>query len=137
MNDTEYLLPDDLFYDTHHSWGRREGDDLVVGLTDFAQRLAGAFIHVVLPRVGRAVSAGKPMASLESGKWVGRVYAPVSGSVTEVNEELEDHPELINSDPYGRGWVARINMSAPAELDALMRAPATRTWLAEEEARHQ
>ncbi|HHY96111.1 MAG TPA: glycine cleavage system protein H [Firmicutes bacterium] len=132
-----YLVPEDLYYDRNHSWARVEGEEVVVGLTDFAQKLAGEFIHIALPRVGRQAQQGKPMASVESGKWVGRVYAPVSGEILEVNEELEEDTTLLNRDPYGQGWIARIRLADPGELAALMQGEAVAGFLAEEIAKHQ
>ncbi len=131
-----YQVPEHLWYDEHHSWARQEGEEVVVGLTDFAQKLAGEFIHIALPKVGRQVQQGKPLASVESGKWVGRVYAPVSGQVVEVNEELEESTVLLNQDPYGKGWIARVRMSDPGELDSLMQGEAVTAFLDAEIAKH-
>ncbi len=99
-----YFFPDDLWYDKNHFWARIEGDHLVMGTTDFAQRLAGDIGYVELPEEGRKVQQGKPFGSIESGKWVGRIYAVFSGEVIAVNEALEDQPELINASPYDEGW---------------------------------
>ncbi|NPV53178.1 MAG: glycine cleavage system protein GcvH [Firmicutes bacterium] len=131
-----YSLPDELYYDTNHSWGRVEGDIMVVGINDFAQKLAGEFVSVDLPPEGKKVQQGKPLASVESGKWVGRVYAPVSGEIVEVNEALEDDPTVLNSDPYGYGWVAKIKFDNPAELENLLQAGKAAEWLEEEIAKH-
>ncbi len=103
-----YVLPDDLYYHKEHFWARVEGDQVTVGTNDFAQKLAGQIVYVELPAVGRSVEQGKPCGSLESGKWVGRIYAPVSGKVESVNQELEDNPELINESPYEKGWIFKI-----------------------------
>lgn len=109
-----YFFPDDLWYDKNHFWARIEGDNLVMGTTDFAQRLAGDIGYVELPEEGRKVQQGKPFGSIESGKWVGRIYAVFSGEVTVVNEDLEDQPELINASPYDQGWICKI---APESLE--------------------
>ena len=110
-----YSFPDDLLYDKNHFWARIEGDTVVMGTTDFAQKLAGEIGYVEMPEEGQKVSQGKPFGSIESGKWVGRIYAVVSGEVTAVNEALEDEPELINQSPYDQGWICKI---APDNLDA-------------------
>jgi glycine cleavage system H protein len=116
-----YSLPDELHYHKEHYWARVEGDLVVMGSTDFAQKLAGQIVYVELPGPGRAVEQGKPIGSLESGKWVGRVYAPVSGKVEAANHELEDQPELINESPYDKGWICKIRPSnLQEELKNLM-----------------
>jgi glycine cleavage system H protein len=116
-----YHFPDDLYYDKEHCWCRVEGNLVVTGTTDFAQKMAGEIVYVQLPLIGKSVAQGKPSASLESGKWVGRVYAVVSGKVVEVNEELEDTPDLINEGPYDQGWIFKIEPSdLEAELKNLM-----------------
>lgn len=109
-----YFFPDDLWYDKNHFWVRIEGDSVVMGTTDFAQKLAGDIGYVELPEEGRKVQQGKPFGSIESGKWVGRIYAVFSGEVTAVNEALEDQPELINASPYEEGWICKI---APENLE--------------------
>jgi glycine cleavage system H protein len=109
-----YNFPDDLWYDTNHFWARLKGDTVVMGTTDFAQKLAGDIGYVEIPEVGQKIQQGKPFGSIESGKWVGRIYAVVSGEVTEVNEALEDEPELINSSTYEEGWICKI---APDNLE--------------------
>ncbi|MBW2058858.1 MAG: glycine cleavage system protein GcvH [Deltaproteobacteria bacterium] len=109
-----YRFPDDLYYHKEHYWARVEGTQVVMGATDFAQKLAGEIAYVELPEQGRRLEQGKPCGSMETGKWVGRIYAVVSGTVTEVNEELEETPELINKSPYEEGWICRIE---PSNLD--------------------
>jgi glycine cleavage system H protein len=109
-------LPEDLFYSIDkHVWARRDGDLVTVGMTDVAQHLAKSIIAVTLKKPGRAVARGRNIATVESGKWVGPVPAPVTGEIAEVNVALESSPGLINSDPYGEGWVARLR---PADWDA-------------------
>jgi glycine cleavage system H protein len=115
MNIQGYELPDDLYYEPHHYWARVEGALVVVGVTDYTQKAAGDFVYVELPYEGDKVEQGKPFATIESGKWTGRIYAPVSGEVAEVNEDLEDDYTKINQDPYGEGWIIKIN---PSNLDA-------------------
>ncbi|HEC33133.1 MAG TPA: glycine cleavage system protein H [Chloroflexi bacterium] len=115
-------FPDDLYYDDQHGWARVEGNIVVQGLTDFGQRIAQEIVFVESPRVGREVEQGQTFMSMESGKWVGRIAAMVSGKIAETNEELEWEPTLINESPFDQGWLVRIEMSDPAELDKLMRA---------------
>jgi len=106
-----YQFPEDLYYDKEHYWCRVEGNVVVMGTTDFAQKMAGEIVYVQLPLVGKSITQGKPCGALESGKWVGRIYAVVSGKVLEVNEELEDSPELVNQGPYDRGWMFKVEPS--------------------------
>jgi glycine cleavage system H protein len=106
-----YFFPDDLYYHKEHFWSKVEPNSVTVGLNDFAQKLAGQIVYVELPSVGRTVEQGKPCGSMESGKWVGRIYAPVSGKVESVNQTLEENPELINESSYEKGWLFKINPS--------------------------
>ncbi len=109
-------IPEDLLYVIEkHVWARRDGDLVTVGMTDVAQHLAKTVIAVTVKKPGRALARGKSIATVESGKWVGPVPAPVSGEIAEVNAALESAPGLINSDPYGAGWVARLR---PTDWDA-------------------
>ncbi len=117
-----YEFPDELYYDEWFGWARAEDDIATVGVTDFAQKIAGEIVYVEVPRVGRTVEQGQPFMSMESGKWVGRIKAVVSGEIVEANEELDFGPEIIHEDPYGAGWLARIRMSNRSELDNLFRA---------------
>ena len=117
-----YLFPEDLYYHKEHFWARVEGNTITMGTSDFAQKLAGQIVYVELPALGRNVEQGKPCGSMESGKWVGRIYAPVSGKVESCNQELDDSPELINESPYEKGWICKINPSnLQEELNHLMR----------------
>jgi glycine cleavage system H protein len=131
-----YLLPDELYYDRNHTWGKVEENIITVGLNDFAQRLAKDFVSVDLPIEGKQVTQGKAIASVESGKWVGRIYAIVSGEVIEVNEDLEDDPTPLNTDPYGEGWVLKIRMEDPDELSNLLQGEEAVSWLEEEIKKH-
>jgi glycine cleavage system H protein len=103
-----YVFPDDLYYHKEHFWAKVEGNVVIMGTNDFAQKLAGQIVYVELPTPGKTLEQGKPCGSLESGKWVGRVYAPISGKVESCNQELEDTPELINESPYEKGWMCKI-----------------------------
>ncbi|HSR32666.1 MAG TPA: glycine cleavage system protein GcvH [Anaerolineae bacterium] len=120
MEIDRYHFPDDLFYDREHNWARIEGNVATVGMTDFGQDLAGEIIYAEQPRVGREITAGEPFMSLESGKWVGRVKAIVSGKITETNEEIEWESTIINEDPYSEGWFAKVEMSG--EPQGLLKA---------------
>lgn len=117
-------VPEDLRYSSEHEWARRldEGSRVRVGITDFAQDSLGDVVYVDLPAVGASVSANEAVGELESTKSVSEMYAPVSGTVTAINEALADSPQLLNDDPYGDGWLCEIEMSDPAELDALLDA---------------
>jgi len=115
-----YNMPEDLYYEQNHFWVRDEGDILVMGMDDFAQMLAGEVVYVQLPEEGKILKAGKKFAKIESGKWLGKVYAPVNGELVAVNEELETNPGLINEDCYGKGWMYKIKPEDKGQLDNLM-----------------
>jgi glycine cleavage system H protein len=112
MDIDRYHFPDELLYDKEHNWARIEGNTATIGMTDFGQDLAGEIVYAEVPRVGREITAGEPFMSLESGKWVGRVKAIVSGKIIEANEEIEWESTVINEDPYSDGWFAKVEMSA-------------------------
>ncbi|MBE3586518.1 glycine cleavage system protein GcvH [Desulfofundulus thermocisternus] len=118
------MYPADLKYSKDHEWIRVEGNRGRVGITHYAQETLGDVVYVDLPRVGDMVKAGESFGTVESVKSVSDLYAPVSGEVVEVNREVMDHPDLINKDPYGGGWLIIIEMSDPGELDNLMDARA-------------
>lgn len=122
MQISGYEFPDGLYYDKLHSWAKVEGNVITQGLTGFGQAIAQEIVFVEAPRAGRAVEQGQTFMSMESGKWVGRIAALVTGSITEVNEELEWEPALVNESPYENGWLVKIEMSDAAELDNLMKA---------------
>lgn len=113
-------MPEDLKYTKEHEWIRVEGSEVVIGITDFAQNALTDVVWVELPEDGANVSSMESFASVESVKSVSEIYAPVGGEVVGVNEDLEDAPELINDDPYGDGWICRISVSDPSELDTLL-----------------
>jgi glycine cleavage system H protein len=123
MKIDEYSFPDDLYYHKEHFWAKVEGDVATIGTTDFAQKLAGQVVYIELPSVGKAVEQGKPCGSMESGKWVGRIYSPLSGKIEAINSELEDNPELINESPYEKGWMCKIKTSnLQEELKNIMKS---------------
>lgn len=128
-----YYFPDDIYYHKEHFWAKVEGDKVTMGTSDFAQKLAGQIVYVELPNVGRTVEQGKPCGSMESGKWVGRIYAPVSGKVEASNQDLEDAPELINESPYEKGWICKINPSnLQADLNNLMKGDSLKDFIKSE-----
>ena len=114
--------PIELKNASSHEWARLEGDIVVVGITDHAQEALGDLVFVELPEVGDTVNAGDEAGVVESVKAASDIYAPVSGEVIEVNPALEDTPELINSDPYGEGWMYKIRVASVEELDNLLAA---------------
>jgi glycine cleavage system H protein len=137
MADVEgYSLPDELLHHKEHMWVKLEGDVAVVGLNDFAQKLAGEVSFVELPEEGDDVSQDEVVGTVETGKWLGKLYAPVSGTVEEVNADLEDEASLVNSDPYGAGWMFKIKMTDASEAGGLMKGDAAVAWLKEEIAKH-
>ncbi|MBA2634418.1 MAG: glycine cleavage system protein GcvH [Chloroflexi bacterium] len=116
--------PDDLRYSKEHEWVRVEDDRATIGITSFAADELGDIVFVELPEVGATLSQFGTFGVVESVKAVSDLYAPVSGAVVEVNEALRDSPELLNSDPFGKGWIARVTLSDAAELDTLLDAAA-------------
>jgi len=113
-------IPQNLRYTNNHEWARIEGDAATVGITDYAQHELGDIVFVKLPDPGSTVERDKPSASIEAVKTVADLFAPVSGQVAEVNRELETSPELLNQDPYGKGWMLKIKMSKPDEAALLL-----------------
>ena len=122
--------PDGLRYSQAHEWVRIEGDRAVVGITDYAQDALGDVVYVELPAVGLLAAADASVAEIESTKSVSEVYCPLSGTVVEVNGELEGAPEAINEDPYGRGWIFTVEVADALELDRLMDAAQYEAFLA-------
>ena len=119
-------IPEELRYSAEHEWVRVEGASATIGITDFAQDSLGDIVFVQLPDVGTDVIAGAGITEIESTKSVSEIYAPVTGTVTAVNDALQDQPELVNQDPYGEGWIMTIECSTPEELAALLDAAAYR-----------
>ena len=115
-------IPEDLHYSKDHEWIRVEGDTGTVGITDHAQHALGDVVFVELPRAGEQFEAHQSFGNVESVKAVSELYCPVSGEVTEVNETLQDEPEKVNNDPYGAGWMIRLRLNDPGEIDRLMNA---------------
>jgi glycine cleavage system H protein len=123
--------PDDLKYHPEHDWARIDGDQAVLGVTWFAQDALGELVHFEPPQEGQQVTRGASYGEVESVKAVSEVIAPLSGEVLEVNQVVVDAPETVNEDPYGDGWLIRIRLSNPAEVDELLDADAYRQLLAE------
>lgn len=124
-------FPEELKYTEEHEWLLLETDIATIGITDFAQDQLGDVVFVELPAVGTQVVAGKPFGVVESVKAVSDIYAPVSGEVVEINEELPDTPELINTSPYEDAWMIKIRVADPAAVDALLDADAYRAFVEE------
>jgi len=129
-------VPDKLYYHKEHMWVRVEGDEAVVGLNDFSQKLAGEISYMEMPEEGDEVKQDEAVGSYETGKWLGKLYAPVSGEITAMNEEVEDEPTLVNKDPYGEGWLFKIKMSDSSQVKSLMQGEDALKWLREEIAKH-
>ncbi len=125
------MYPADLKYTREHEWIRVEGDRGRVGITHFAQEQLGDVVFVELPKVGRQLKAMEVFGVVESVKAVSDLYCPVAGQVLEANAGLEKQPELVNSDPYGKGWMLVVKVTNPKDLDALMDAKAYEAFLAE------
>ena len=115
-------VPEDLHYSKDHEWVRVDGDEAIVGITDYAQNSLGDVVYVELPKPGDEFSASESFGSVESVKAVSEIFTPVSGVVSKLNESLADEPEKVNSDPYGEGWMVRIRMSSAGEVDSLLTA---------------
>lgn len=127
-----YNMPDDLYYDKGFMWARVNGNIVRVGLIDYAQKLAGDISYVEMPFEGDTVKQGAEVGSVETGKWVGKLFAPVSGTIKSTNEKLSDDPTVMNKDPYGEGWIFEVEMADPKELANLMKVEAAAAWLREE-----
>ncbi|MBM3700168.1 MAG: glycine cleavage system protein GcvH [Actinobacteria bacterium] len=109
MKINDYDFPDGLYYEKNHFWAKKDDEgNVIFGATDFFQKLAGEIVYIELPMQGAKVKQGESVSSLESGKWVGKIFAPVTGEIIESNSELEDSPELINDSCYDEGWIAKI-----------------------------
>jgi glycine cleavage system H protein len=128
-------FPEDLRYTKDHEWLRLEKDEGVVGITDFAQDALGDVVFVELPAVGAVLTQGQTFGVVESNKTVSDLFAPVTGKVTAVNQGLRDEPELVNQDPYGRGWMIRIAPSTREDVDGLLDVARYRALIASEQGR--
>ncbi len=126
----DYRIDEKARYAKTHEWARREGAEAVIGVSDYAQDHLSDVVFIELPAQGKEIAAGKPCMVIESVKAAEEVFAPVTGAVSARNPALERAPELVNKDPYGEGWLARVTLADPKELDALMDAAAYRAYLA-------
>lgn len=117
-------FPDNLRYTSDHEWIRIEGDIAFVGITDFAQSELGDIVYVEVETINKQLAANDVFGTVEAVKTVSDLYLPVDGTVLELNEKLSGTPELVNSDPYGEGWIIKVSISDPAQLDGLMDATA-------------
>lgn len=115
-------VPEDLHYSKDHEWVRVEADTAVVGITDYAQDSLGDVVYVELPKEGEKFAANESFGSVESVKAVSEVFSPVSGEISGINATLTDEPEKVNEDPYGEGWMIKVKMSNPGEVDSLLTA---------------
>jgi glycine cleavage system H protein len=127
-------FPTDLKYTKNDEWVRAAGSTGTAGITDYAQEALSDIVYVELPNVGDSLRQGEVLASVESVKAAAEVYLPASGTITEANEALAKAPETLNADPYGAGWIAKLNLSDPAELDGLMDAAAYEKYCEERKA---
>jgi glycine cleavage system H protein len=115
-------VPEDLHYSKDHEWVRVEGDEAIIGITDYAQNSLGDVVYVELPKAGDEFAANESFGSVESVKAVSEVFTPIAGTVVKINEALADEPESVNSDPYGAGWMIRLKMANAGEVDSLLTA---------------
>lgn len=125
-------FPEELRYTKEHEWALIEGNVATVGITDYAQDALGDIVYLELPEEGTEVESHEPFGVIESVKAVSDLYAPVSGRVIEVNKDLMDQPEIINEDPYGEGWMIKIEFDDPSELEELMTAEEYQQFIEEE-----
>lgn len=123
-------VPGDLRYSADHEWIAVDGDRAKIGITDYAQDALGDVVFVQVPEVGTTVTSGQSFSEVESTKSVSDIYAPIGGTIVEVNTSLADAPEQVNQDPYGSGWLCVIEIADPTELDALLDAAAYQTFVA-------
>src|SRR5262245_27860744 len=115
-------VPEDLHYSKDHEWVRVDGGIAIIGITDYAQNSLGDVVYVELPKKGEEFATNEPFGSVESVKAVSEVFTPVAGVIAETNEQLNDTPEKVNSDPYGEGWMVKLKMANPGEVDSLLSA---------------
>lgn len=130
------MYPEDQHYSKQHEWVRLSGDIGLVGITEYARKALGDIVYVDLPRVGTTVEQGKVMGSVESVKAVSDLYSPVSGEVVELNDELASAPEKVNESPHVDGWMVKIRLSVPDELQGLLSATDYEKYIAEEDTGH-
>jgi len=123
------MIPADLRYHQEHEWIRVNGTQATLGISHFAQDALGDIVFIDLPKVGASVTAGQQIGEVESTKTTSTIYTPISGTIVKLNTDLKDHPEVVNSDPYGKGWMAVVELSNPGEVEKLMTATQYETFL--------
>ena len=126
------MIPSNLRYHAEHEWVRVEGAQATIGISHFAQDALGDIVFIDLPKVGATITAGQQIGEVESTKTTSTIYTPVSGTISKINADLKDHPEAVNSDPYGKGWMAVVDLSASAEVDQLMTAAQYQDFLSKQ-----
>jgi glycine cleavage system H protein len=124
------MIPEDLRYHQEHEWVRVSGTQATVGISHFAQDALGDIVFIDMPKPGTIVKAGQQIGEVESTKTTSTIYTPVSGTIVTINADLKDHPETVNSDPYGKGWMVTIDLSSVSEVDKLMTAAQYEAFLA-------
>jgi glycine cleavage system H protein len=124
------MIPTDLRYHKEHEWVRVQGTRATIGISHFAQDALGDIVFLDMPKVGSTVGAGQAIGEVESTKTTSTIYTPVSGRIVQVNEDASKHPEILNSDPYGKGWITVIELTKPSEVDGLMTAKQYEQFLA-------
>ncbi len=127
------MEPQDLRFHKEHEWLRVDGNKATLGISNFAQDALGDVVFVDLPKVGTSLEAEAELGEVESTKATSTIYSPVAGSVVQVNEQLQDHPELLNQDPYGEGWMVVLELANPQEIDSLMSAEQYEAFLTSQE----
>ncbi|MDH4100690.1 MAG: glycine cleavage system protein GcvH [Nitrospirota bacterium] len=127
------MIPENLKYHREHCWAKISGKKAVIGITDYAQEALGDIVYIDIPELDSEVEIDGEMGEIESTKATSSLVSPVSGTVVEVNEEIADSPEIINEDPYGKGWICAIALSDPSEIATLMDARAYEVFIEEEE----
>ncbi len=124
------MIPKDLRYHQEHEWVRLSGTQATVGISHFAQDALGDIVFIDMPKLGAVVKAGQQIGEVESTKTTSTIYTPVSGTIAKVNADLKDHPEVVNSDPYGKGWMVMIDLLSASDVDKLMTAAQYEAFLA-------
>ncbi len=133
-----YDMPDELYYTTDHAWVREEGNRIRIGVTDFMQQMAGEITFIRVPRAGKEMEEGKTLCTVQSGKWAGKILVPLQCVVVDVNKDLAANPQLLNEDPYGRGWIAVLEPKDLAGgLAKLLKGDRVAEWLKGEIAKHR
>ncbi|WP_088227500.1 glycine cleavage system protein GcvH [Desulfosporosinus sp. FKB] len=135
--DLEYAIPENLYYDTHDFWIKVNGEEAVIGLSDYGQSNTGDILYLELLQAGETVGRGDKLGSVESGKWVGSLLAPLSGTILESNKDVLVHPRKVNTDAYGDGWMCRIKLRDSVEVKGLLTAQAYRKWIIEQETKEE